>query len=598
MKDINTFKLMLKKIIDIMNQKQKKRFWCAFIVIFFGALFELLGVSVMLPFIQALLTPEALMSKPYINLGMNVLGLTNSQQMLFMVGVGIIVIYIIKNVYLLLSIYIQVDYTNRLNKTLSVLMLKSYMERPYEFFANTNSGDLLRGLTTDVDGVCTVVELLFKFMTESFVVVLIAVYLFITDFTMTLGISFVGMATLVILIFGVKKNISKMGRKSATASSLNYKNATQAIGGIKDILVFNKKSHFVKKYENSYNNRRIANTRYKFVSAIPERIIEGFCLSGIIVMVLIRLKTGVNVEAFVPKMAVFAVAAFRLLPSISRITGYITTFIFFRPTLENAHENIMAAKAITNRDVEIEQIEEEMAMFDNVLEVKEITWKYAHAEEETLRELSMKVSKGEAVGIIGESGSGKSTLADILLQLYKPQMGVVEIDGRDISMYRKVWNRIMGYVPQSVFILDDSIRNNIAFGVETPDDEKIWDVLRKAKLDEFVKRLPEGLDTFVGERGVRFSGGQRQRIAIARALYMQPQILILDEATSALDNETESAVMDAVENLHGEITLIIIAHRLTTLRHCDKIYEVRNGEAIERDVAEVMRLQLLKGANS
>ena len=276
-------------------------------------------------------------------------------------------------------------------------------------------------------------------------------------------------------------------------------------------------------------------------------------------------------------------AAFRILPAISRITGYVNLLIFERPRLEGAYENIKTSrdymKTLDNSNKSNEMGKD--LLFERNLKVDNISWKYDEMTGDVLHNLSIEIRKGQSIGIIGESGSGKSTLSDILLGLYKPQCGNVTVDGYSIFDIPYAWSKMMGYVPQTVYLLDDTIRNNVAFGENDINDDDVWKALEKASLKKYVENLPDGLDTLVGEGGIKFSGGQRQRIAIARALFTKPSILILDEATSALDNETESAVMEAIESLQGTITMIIIAHRLSTIRNCDRIFEISEGRAIE-----------------
>ena len=314
-----------------------------------------------------------------------------------------------------------------------------------------------------------------------------------------------------------------------------------------------------------------------------------------------RIGMGTNVEEFVPKLAIFAVGAFRLLPSISRSIGHINNIIFYRKFVEATYDNVSAARAY-KKDTDERAFDLQKGLdltdtnidFTSELSIRNVVWKYKEGKDKVLNGVSLTIKKGEAIGIIGESGSGKSTLADIVLRLYHPQEGEIVMDGINIDAIPDAWSGIIGYVPQTVFLVDDTIRENIVFGAEEQNDDKVWDVLKKASMDKFVRELPKGIDTVVGERGIRFSGGQRQRIAIARALYANPQIMVLDEATSALDNETEEAVMDAIETLAGTMTLIIIAHRVTTLKSCNRIYEIVDGEAIERDKDEVLAVGISK----
>lgn len=593
MKDIKTFKNMISHLMVILDRRQRLQMIGMMIVILIGAFFELLGVSAMLPFIQALLEPEELISKPYIRFFTELFGVSGTNSILLMVGIGIVIIYLVKNLYLAVSAYFQTSYSNNIKRQLSVLMLKSYMDQPYSFFVDNGSGVVLRGVKDDVNGVSDVIANIFKGSAEGFVVIAVAVYLVSVDPILAIGVLAVGMACMLVIVLGVKKMLTRLSYIHREALAELGKCVTQIIAGIKDIMVFNRRKMFLDDYDRAYAKSNTAEIKSEFAGLMPERIIEACCISGIIIMVLVRLGMGVDPVDFVPKMAVFAMGAFRLLPSISRIAGYASIIIYSRQDLESTYENIIASRRYGEETCSIIQtsLDNDHRSFEAILEIRELDWQYPQGKSKVLDHLNISIKKGEAVGIVGESGSGKSTLADLLLRLYKPQKGGIYMDGIDISSIPETWSEVVAYVPQSVFIMDDTIRANVIFGPDAVSDEKVWAALKKASLDDFVKELPQGLDTFVGERGVKFSGGQRQRIAIARALFRNPQIMILDEATSALDNETEEAVMEAIDSLAGSMTLIIIAHRVTTLKNCDKIYEISEGKAIERSKDKIITVQ-------
>ena len=299
--------------------------------------------------------------------------------------------------------------------------------------------------------------------------------------------------------------------------------------------------------------------------------------------------------AFVPKLGAFAMAAFKILPSIGKVSSRATTMAYSFPRLENVYHNVVEAKEyekqrekyvkenIVNKNVEVS------TEFEQVLSINHVEWKYREQIKPVLENVTLEIRRGESIALIGESGSGKTTLSDIILGLLHPQKGSVYMDGIDVYGMPEEWAKVIGYVPQSVFLIDDTIRNNVAFGLKNVDDTDIWYALEQAQLKKFVESLPEGLDTMVGEQGIKFSGGQRQRVAIARALFSRPQILVLDEATAALDNETEAAVMEAIDALQGKMTLIIVAHRLSTIRNCDKIYEICNGRAELRKKVDILK---------
>lgn len=296
-------------------------------------------------------------------------------------------------------------------------------------------------------------------------------------------------------------------------------------------------------------------------------------------------KRGVSTD-YISSLGTMAIAAVRLLPSISNLANYMNSLVFNRLALDEAYQNIMSAKQEDERNAALwENVEkskdQSMISFREGLSVEHVKWRYGEKLPWVIEDLSLEIRKGESVALIGESGAGKTTLADIMLGLLRPQEGCIKIDEKDIFTILPQWAKVIGYVPQSVFLLDDTIRNNIAFGLpeEEIDDQLIWRALDQAQIKTMVENCERGLDTVVGERGVKFSGGQRQRIAIARALYYNPDILVLDEATSALDSETEQAVMEAIDALQGIKTMIIVAHRLATIRKCDKIFEIKDGRA-------------------
>lgn len=582
--DIKTVVEIGKQIIYIMNSKQKKQVVMLFFVIIIGAMFETLSVSAVIPFMQAILTPSALGEKWYWAFFIRMFHLQTEYSIIIMVGVLIIAVYVIKNVYLTFSTYAQVRFKSQFQKNLSTKMLDSYMKRPYSYFLDVNSAQVLRGIHDDVGGVYTVLDSLLRILMEMVTVLLIGVFIIVTDPFMAVGVILLATFTLLLIISGVKRQLKVMGLKHRAASAGQYKCAYQAIHGIKEIKVMRREQNFLKQYCTAYETKRKAEVRFNFLSAIPERIIETICVAGLIAVVCVRIGFMDDVAAFVPKLGAFAIAAFRILPSISKITGSVNALVFYRPSLEATYKNLQEAKQYENiTDESNGKVKAKSYQhFDKRITVESISWRYNNAVENVIAGLDLTVKKGESIAFIGASGAGKTTLADIILGLLKPQTGSIKMDDTDIFTIPELWAKTIGYVPQTVFLTDDTIRNNVAFGIEENmiDEEAVWRALEMAQIRDFVEKLPKGLDTVVGERGIKFSGGQRQRVAVARALYYDPDILVLDEATSALDSETEAAVMESIDSLQKHKTLIIIAHRLTTIKNCDKVYEIVDGRAI------------------
>lgn len=596
LKDFGTLIRMWNQLRYIMTEKQKRQSAAIFILIIGGALFETLGVSAILPFIQSIMEPEELVNKWYIAVIVRTLNLKDTYSIVYLCGVFISLVYVIKNVYLFASSRIQSKFRWRFQKNLSTKMLASYMKRPYVYFLDINSAEIIRTLSTDVFGVLEILQNGFRFFSEFFTVVLIGIFTISVDAVMALQILLIAGLCFFGITFFFKNRLSKIGAKQRDANVERTKCAYQAVNGYKEVQVMQRADCFVEAYEEAYEGQRKLEVSFETISALPERLIETVCIIGLILVVCLRLASGVAVEEFVPKLSVFAVAAFRILPSVSRMTGYLDNVVYYRPTAEAVSDELHAVeeyRQIIDRQInkEVEEQSDEEYSFRDKVEVRNIRWKYPRSDKYVLQDVSITIEKGDSVALIGASGAGKTTLADVILGLLHPEGGAVSVDGIGIETIPRKWSRLIGYVPQVVFLVDDTIRNNIAFGLrqEEINDEMVWSALEQAQLKEFVQGLPNELNTIVGERGVKFSGGQRQRIAIARALYYNPDILVLDEATSALDNETESAVMESIEALQGHKTLIIVAHRLTTIRKCNKIYEITDGHAILREKEEVLK---------
>ncbi len=594
--NLKTLIQMLKQLNYILDKNQKKRAIWLLVVIMASAGFELLGVTAILPFVEAAVSPDKMLQNKYVMKIAPVVGIANANDLLFVMGMGLIGVYIVKNVFLLYANYVQYDFATRIQKELSVNMLHSYMNRPYSSFLNMNTSEILRGCSNDTSCVYNVIDYLSTIISQVLTVAMIGVYLIYTDSIIAISVLFLMLIVLFGIVLFFKPTIKKAGQKNQELVMLKNKILVQVVNGIKEIFVMQRKELFMDAYDEASDQSRKVQRTYSVLSASPDRIVEGICISGIIGIVCIRLvNDSSNMIAFIPKLAAFAMAAFKILPSIGKIANRMTGIIYSRPGLISVYQNMVEANCyakqmqqyIADNGVDDEQLEN--IEFRKALSINHVLWQYENQKAPVLTDVQLTIQKGEAIAFIGASGAGKTTLSDIILGLLQPSKGTVEMDGIDVYTIPMQWAHVVGYVPQSIFLMDDTIRNNIAFGIatETIEDKYIWDALEKAQLKDFVEKLPYGLDTIVGERGVKFSGGQRQRVAIARALYNKPEILVLDEATAALDNETETAVMESIDALQGQITMIIVAHRLTTIRNCDKIYEIKDGVAVERSKEEV-----------
>lgn len=573
MKNIRTFGQLFGQLMHILNRKQKRQFILLILGTVVVGVFEVLGVSAIIPFILVMISPKEFMKNQYVQYLTGILGISEYRQVLLLVAMGIILVYLVKELVIIMINYFQCTFRNNLERDLSNVMLEHYLHRDYLFHVNTNSSEIVRSVHSDVSGVASVVDGFSGLCCEMFSTVLIGVFLLRINLVMALALLILSGLTSLAIIMVFKRKMTTSGVECRTAFQKKIQYIQQSENGIKDIIVKQKYDYFMDCFRRYSQEACRHNTVYLMVGKIPNRIVEVVFIAGLLVTAVFCMGDGEEASLFVTQLGVFGVAATRILPSISNIAMHMNNLVYFRSTVEATYEN---RKNNEEKSYAVAHAGGERISFQDKIRILNVSFKYAENSEYVLQNISLDISRGEAVALIGSSGSGKTTLADILLGLLKPVQGTITVDGRDIHEDPLMWSGMVGYVPQTLFLLDDTIRNNIAFGVpqEEIEEDKIWMALREAQLEEMVQQLPEGLNTNLGEQGIKISGGQRQRIAIARALYFDPDILVLDEATSALDTEVESAVMESVDALHGRKTLIIVAHRLSTIQKCDRIYEV------------------------
>lgn len=584
MKNVKTFFSMFGKLVQILNRKQRRDGIILFFLLMIVSMLEMLGVGVIVPFIITMLEPEKIMTNQYMAPIIDLFQITDYRQFMYVVSGGIIVIYVVKNAFILYVNYYQSRYRNRLEKDLNVKMLSSYMKRPYTFFLQTNSAEIIRGVNSDIANVASVVDGYFSILAEGLTCLVIGVFLICMNPFMALSLLAVAGITAFGIIMGFKEVTGRCGVRTREAFAEKFKNMNQAVDGIKEISVAHRKLYFIQKFADSAQMAADNNTTYLCISKAPNRLIETVFIASLLLVVTVSYGAAGNNLEFVTALGAIGIAAVRILPSVSTLTNAMNGLVYMRPSLEAAYDNLMEAEKYQQMTENVEADVPEKIRFCTKIEMNQVTWRYQDNLPLVLESLNLEICKGESVALIGESGSGKSTLADILLGLLKPERGTVTVDDTDIFSIQSSWSKMIGYVPQMVFLIDDTIRRNIAFGIpeQEIEDKKVWHALEQAQMRSVVENMEGGLDAIVGERGIKLSGGQRQRIAIARALYHDPDILILDEATSALDTDTESAVMEAIDALQGRKTLIIIAHRLSTIQNCDKIYEIRDKKAFRK----------------
>ena len=570
-------KKMLNELRYIFNRQQKVRLLLLLVAIAIGTFLELMGVTAIMPFIEVVMNPEAIQKKWYLTVLYDGLGFQTDVAFMVFLALALAVIYIVKNVYLCVMYNLQYHFTFSNQRKLAYRMLDCYMRQPYAFHLSHNSAELIRNVSNDTNMMFLGVLAILQLITELCVCVVLGIFLFVQDKTITVGV--VAILGLFLLFFAkaFKKYLSRIGNEDRKYNAGITKWLLQSFGGIKETKIMDREDFFLGQFDYNYRNYASCERTYRFLQVAPRPIMEAVCICALLLVVAFKLLNGTHSVYFISTLSVFAVAAFRLLPSINRVANYLSVIMFNKPAIDAVYHDLKQIDELEKNKVHSDKTEPPLPL-NGKIEVRNMSFHYPDTDVYVLKNISFSIRKNESTALIGPSGAGKTTLADIILGALEPVEGGVYVDNADIREHMAAWHKNLGYIPQTIYLMDDTVRNNIAYGIpeDEVDEDKIWRALEQAQLKEFIQSLDKGLDTEIGEGGVRLSGGQRQRIGIARALYHDPEVLVLDEATSALDNETESAVMEAIDNLSGKKTLIIIAHRLTTIKNCDVVYEVKD----------------------
>lgn len=572
---------MINKIRYILDRRQKLQLCFLGILIFIGGLLETVSVSGVLPVVWVIIDPDRAQKNKYMRLAMEMLGIDSIEGFIVPLLVALIVLYVLKNAFLLLLANEQNRFIAYNRNKLISQVLREFLNRPYEFYLDADIPTVFRLTDSDIPNVFNILMAMISLVSESVVFVLLCIVMVVTEWKLLLFLIVVFGILSTLILKVLKPRLSKLGEKNQVIQTRIAKWRIQAIYGIKDVKVLHREAFFADNYERSGKIGAGYAKRHAVLNNVPRLLIETVFMASILGYIIVYILLGGDAPSLVPMLTAFGVAAIRMMPSVNRINTYMTDISYFKPCLDYVYENmnINEISRRNNQTLKPADTSKTMQLRDKI-ELANIVYAYPNTDKLIFDRADMVVPYGKSVGIMGPSGAGKSTIVDILLGLLKVQEGKILCDGIDIFDNYPAWLFQIGYIPQSIYLVDEPIRNNIAFGIadDEIDDARIWEALGEAQLADFVRGLPEGLDTTIGDRGVRISGGQRQRLGIARALYHNPEILVFDEATSALDNETEAAVMEAINSFHGRKTMVIIAHRLNTIEKCDIIYKVDDGK--------------------
>lgn len=575
-----------RKLMVLLDRRQKRKMVLLVFLMLIGAVLETLGVSMIYPVMNVVLEENAIENHAYLQLICRIFHTDSSRDLTIIVMSGLIIVFAAKNVFLFFQQKIQLRFVYTNQFATSRRMMINFMERPYEYYLNADTAVIQRNITSDVNNMYGLILSLLQLISESIVFVCLVIVSLVADVWMSITVTVVLLAALLVIMFILKPIMKKAGEENQDYYSGLYKWIDQSVMGIKEIKIARKENYFINEYSKCGAGYVGAVQRYNLYNATPRLLIETVAIASMVLYLMVQIIGGTGAMDILPQITLLAMVAMRLIPCANRINNHLTSISYFEPFFMGVSDNLQEEIRDENIDYDEKTYQKktdvEKLEIKKDIVLKDITYKYPNTDVLIFDHADMTIPVGKSVGIVGTSGAGKTTVVDILLGLLQIETGSILADGVEVREHYASWLKNIGYIPQTIFMIDSTIRKNVAFGCpdEDIDDDKVWEALKEAQLDEFVRGLPEGLDTSIGERGIRLSGGQRQRIGIARALFEDPEVLVLDEATSALDNETEAAIMDSINRLHGRKTLIIIAHRLQTIEKCDMVYRVADGKAI------------------
>lgn len=573
----------LKQVFHILSKKDQRRLILIFFMILVSSFLDLIGISAILPIVTLLSSPNtttAIEDNALLGMLSYLFNTTDIYTLSIITLLSIVTIYIIKTGYAFLLTYVNSRFTLSFNRRLRARLMGIYLAMPYEYHHHNNSSTLIRKSTYDVDIFTNAVNGFLSFMVKMATSIIVVVYLFVTSWIITVVTGIILAFFSFAIVLTLKRKNKKLGKEIQHLNSNNFKYLSQSFNGIKESKISNTESFFISEYTNNIININKLSLIKTMYGAIPGHTLEFVGILGIVISLLVIISIGGSERyQIISTFAVFAYAIIKLLPCITEITSYINNFAYYSSSVDTIHKDL---NEINKLEKQIETpIPYEKMSFISSISIKDVSFAYDdEPNKKVLNDVSFTIHKNTSTAISGVSGAGKTTLVDIILGLLKPTSGHIFCDDKDINDNVKGWRDNLSYVPQNIFLTDDTIRNNVAFGIDanTIDDKKIWDALEKAQLKEFVEQSTKGLETIIGERGIRLSGGQRQRIGIARAFYRNTNIIVLDEATSALDYETEKNILNHITKISKDHTLIIITHRLNTIDGCDYIYQIKDGK--------------------
>jgi len=571
-----------RKLIFLLSSKERKRAGLLLFMMIIMAFLDMIGVASILPFMAVLTNPSIIETNSFLNILFkysNIFGVQNNHEFLIFLGILVFVILVFSLTFKAITTYAQLRFIGMREYTIGKRLVEKYLHQPYSWFLNRHSADLGSAILSEVSlvtggGLSPLLELISK----SLIAILIIILLFVVDVKIALIVGLLFTTIYSTIYFVTKKYLNKIGDKRLKSNKKRFTSVSEAFGGLKEVKVFGLEKDYINRFSEHTKNFVFTNAISKIISQTPRFFLEATAFGSILLLILYLMSGQGSLNIILPTLSVYVFAGYRLIPAFQQIYFSFTQLTFLGPSLDKLHKDLKNLKYVK------QNLKEEAFVFNKEIRLKNVSYRYPNSSKDVLKSITLNININSTIGFAGMTGSGKTTLVDIILGLLEPQKGHLKVDEKTITIKNsRSWQRSIGYVPQQIFLSDDTITSNIAFGVDQQDiDHNLVERVSKiANLHNFViKELPKKYQTLIGERGIRLSGGQRQRIGIARALYHNPKVLILDEATSSLDYHTEKVVMNAVNSMRKKMTIIMIAHRLPTLKKCDNIFLFENGKVV------------------
>ncbi len=575
---------MIKNLETLLDHRQRLRLLVVLIGMIVAAIMEMIGIGLIPGFVALLSDPDSLVERLPSESAVSqwLRGAELSDITLY--GAALLAtIFVVKNSYIAALVYLEGRVVRDITIALATRLFSLYVNSPFTFHMQRNPAELIRNVSTEVLQAMALLTNGMMLVREGLVLFVVFVLLLILDPLVSLS-TFALLGVAAALFYGaVRRSLLERGRLAQGHRARQYKAVNETLGAIKDAKILQREDALIRTFSREIEGAQHHEFYAKVAGALPRLFLEVLAVSSIVVVSAVFVLLGRSVMSMLPILALLAVATVRMVPAFNAITASLVRIRNLYPSFDLVCRELNELEAVVERGSSAISPEQTVPPLASSIELRDLRFRYPTASDEALRGVSVSISVGQAVGFLGSSGAGKSTLIDIILGLLSPSDGEVVVDGVDVSNSLQSWQCQIGYIPQDIYLIDESIRRNVAFGLDEQDidNEAVETALRAAQLDSFVDSLPDGSATLVGNRGIRLSGGQRQRIGIARALYHDPKVLVMDEATSALDSETEHAVVSAINDLQGERTIIIIAHRLSTLEGCDRLYLMEKGAVLD-----------------